>query len=118
MCFFFEVLLEGRPERGPGNSVAIFEIHIVPGYCIGWCQHPLMYSPVYLFSAALSNGSWLSLLFLSPECNFEEHHLCGYSNSWNPNVNWYVGGSVAQEPESNLPVNHTNSQRGEHGLTH
>ncbi|KAF3851606.1 hypothetical protein F7725_013378 [Dissostichus mawsoni] len=69
----YQVLLEGRPERGSGNSVAIFEIHIVTGYCI--------------------------------ECNFEEHHLCGYSNSWNPNVNWYVGGSV--------PVNHsTHHQRG------
>ncbi|XP_045889985.1 MAM domain-containing protein 2a [Micropterus dolomieu] len=77
----YQVLLEGRPEHGSGNSVAIFEIHIVTGYCI--------------------------------ECNFEEHHLCGYSNSWNPNVNWYVGGSVAREPESNLLVNHTNNnQRG------
>ncbi|XP_034055126.1 MAM domain-containing protein 2a isoform X3 [Gymnodraco acuticeps] len=77
----YQVLLEGRPERGSGNSVAIFEIHIVTGYCI--------------------------------ECNFEEHHLCGYSNSWNPNVNWYVGGSVARVPESHLPVNHsTHHQRG------
>uniref|UniRef100_A0A672ZNM9 MAM domain containing 2a n=1 Tax=Sphaeramia orbicularis TaxID=375764 RepID=A0A672ZNM9_9TELE len=75
----YQILLEGRPEPGPGNSVAIFEIHIVPGYCI--------------------------------ECNFEEHHLCGYSNSWNPNVNWYVGGNLATE--TNLLENHsTNSQRG------
>uniref|UniRef100_A0A8C9XNZ5 MAM domain containing 2a n=1 Tax=Sander lucioperca TaxID=283035 RepID=A0A8C9XNZ5_SANLU len=75
----YQVLLEGRPERDSGNHVAIFEIHIVPGFCI--------------------------------ECNFEEHHLCGYSNSWNPNVNWYVGGSVARE--SNLLLNHTtNNQRG------
>ncbi|CAB1322371.1 unnamed protein product [Coregonus sp. 'balchen'] len=57
----YQLLLEGRPSEEAGNSVAIFEIHIVPGYCI--------------------------------ECNFEEHHLCGYSNHWNPNVNWYVGGS-------------------------
>lgn len=77
----YQILLEGQPERGSGNSVAIFEIHIVPGYCL--------------------------------DCNFEEHHLCGYSNSWNPNVNWYVGGSVAREPESNLLINHTNNnQRG------
>ncbi|TNN41506.1 MAM domain-containing protein 2 [Liparis tanakae] len=75
------ILLEGRPERGSGNSVAIFEIHIVPGYCI--------------------------------ECNFEEHHLCGYRNNWNPNVNWYVGGSVARE--ANLLSNHTNNnQRGQY----
>ncbi|XP_069544852.1 MAM domain-containing protein 2-like, partial [Brachyistius frenatus] len=73
------VLLEGRHECNSGNSVAIFEIHIVPGYCI--------------------------------ECNFEEHHLCGYSNSWNPNVNWYVGGSVAME--TNQLLNSTgNNYRG------
>lgn len=56
----------------------------------------------------------LCLYFLFfPECNFEEHHLCGYSNSWNPNVNWYVGG-VAKEPASNLLKEHTNNnnQRG------
>uniref|UniRef100_A0A8C6TNW7 MAM domain containing 2a n=1 Tax=Neogobius melanostomus TaxID=47308 RepID=A0A8C6TNW7_9GOBI len=64
----YQILLEGRLERVPESSVAIFEIHIVPGYCIA--------------------------------CNFEEHHLCGYSNSWNPNVNWYVGGSLPTE--SNL----------------
>ena len=47
------------------------------------------------------------------ECNFEEHHLCGYSNQWNPNVNWYVGGSLARDPQSNLPDDHTmNNQRG------
>lgn len=79
----YQILLEGRPERGPGNDVAIFEIHIVPGYCI--------------------------------ECNFEEHHLCGYSNNWNPNVNWYVGGTVFTEPESNLLENQANNkQRGHH----
>lgn len=75
----YQILLEGQLECGSGNSVAVFEIHIVPGYCI--------------------------------ECNFEEHHLCGYSNSWNPNVNWYVGGSVAIE--LNLLENHTiSNQRG------
>lgn len=30
--------MEGRPSKGAGNSVAIFEIHIVPGYCIGQCS--------------------------------------------------------------------------------
>ncbi|XP_029959960.1 MAM domain-containing protein 2a [Salarias fasciatus] len=75
----YQILLEGRPARGSGNSVAIFEIHIVPGYCI--------------------------------ECNFEEHHLCGYSNSWNPNVNWYVGGSVMREDDQ-LGNNTSNEQRG------
>nr|XP_015191896.1 PREDICTED: MAM domain-containing protein 2 isoform X1 [Lepisosteus oculatus] len=76
-----KILIEGRPGKETGNSVAIFEIHIVPGYCI--------------------------------ECNFEEHHLCGYINIWNPNVNWYVGGSVARDSESNLPDDHTMSnQRG------
>lgn len=58
------------------------------------------------------------VVFAVIECNFEEHHLCGYSNSWNPNVNWYVGGSVARDPESNL-LNYThNNQRGICTLTH
>lgn len=35
LCFLLQILLEGRPGSGFGNSVAIFEIHIVPGYCIG-----------------------------------------------------------------------------------
>ncbi|XP_046872022.1 MAM domain-containing protein 2a isoform X1 [Hypomesus transpacificus] len=77
----YQILMEARPAEEPGNSVAIFEIHIVPGYCL--------------------------------ECNFEEHHLCGYSNHWNPNVNWYVGGSLARDPQSSLPDDHTmNNQRG------
>ncbi|XP_028270677.1 MAM domain-containing protein 2a isoform X2 [Parambassis ranga] len=74
----YQILLEGRPAGGLGKSVAIFEIHIVNGYCI--------------------------------ECDFEEHHMCGYSNSWNPNVNWYVGGVAT---ESNLFGNNTtNNYRG------
>ncbi|CAN9512688.1 unnamed protein product [Ophioblennius macclurei] len=75
----YQILLAGQPDHGSGNSMAIFEIHIVPGYCI--------------------------------ECNFEEHHLCGYSNSWNPNVNWYVGGSVMRE-EDHLLNNTDNELRG------
>lgn len=37
--FLSQILLDGRPEHGSGNSVAIFEIHIVPGYCIGQYRH-------------------------------------------------------------------------------
>ncbi|XP_056314493.1 MAM domain-containing protein 2a isoform X1 [Danio aesculapii] len=77
----YQLLFEAKPTRGMGNSVAVFEIHIIPGYCM--------------------------------ECNFEEHHLCGYSNQWNPNVNWYVGGSLVRDPRSNLPDDHTmNNGRG------
>lgn len=37
LLFIFDIqlLFEGKPSRGMGNSVAIFEIHIIPGYCIG-----------------------------------------------------------------------------------
>ncbi|XP_030647650.1 MAM domain-containing protein 2a, partial [Chanos chanos] len=81
MSSAYQLLIDGQPSKGVGNSIAIFEIHIVPGYCI--------------------------------ECNFEEQHLCGYTNYWNPNVNWYVGGSLAGDPRSNLPSDHTlNSERG------
>uniref|UniRef100_H3DNE1 MAM domain containing 2a n=1 Tax=Tetraodon nigroviridis TaxID=99883 RepID=H3DNE1_TETNG len=59
----FQLLLEGGPGPGSSSRVEVFEILVVPGYCL--------------------------------ECDFEEEHRCGYSNSWNPNVNWYVGGSAA-----------------------
>ncbi|XP_048188748.1 MAM domain-containing protein 2 isoform X2 [Perognathus longimembris pacificus] len=41
------------------------------------------------------------------ECDFEENHLCGFVNRWNPNVNWFVGGGTSQNTHSNLPQDHT-----------
>ncbi|CAH2294096.1 MAM domain-containing 2 isoform X1 [Pelobates cultripes] len=47
------------------------------------------------------------------ECDFEENHLCGYMNSWNPNVNWFVGGGNIRNSHSILPKDHTlNSEIG------
>uniref|UniRef100_A0A8C5Q185 MAM domain containing 2 n=1 Tax=Leptobrachium leishanense TaxID=445787 RepID=A0A8C5Q185_9ANUR len=47
------------------------------------------------------------------ECDFEENHLCGYMNSWNPNVNWFVGGGNIRNSHSILPKDHTlNSETG------
>ena len=46
---------------------------------------------------------------LSPECDYEDSHLCGYGNQWNTNVNWYVGGGVARDPDSSLPDDHTHN---------
>ncbi|KAM4809593.1 MAM domain-containing protein 2 isoform 2-T2 [Rhinophrynus dorsalis] len=47
------------------------------------------------------------------ECDFEENHLCGYMNSWNPNVNWFVGGGNIRNSHSILPKDHTlNSEMG------
>ncbi|KAK7895731.1 hypothetical protein WMY93_021056 [Mugilogobius chulae] len=46
-------------------------------------------SSVSLFEIHVSPGYCL-------ECSFEESHLCGYSNQWNANVNWYVGGGAVQ----------------------
>ncbi|KAK2845655.1 hypothetical protein Q7C36_010509 [Tachysurus vachellii] len=77
----YQLLMDARPNKGKGNSIAIFEIHIIPGYCI--------------------------------ECNFEEDHLCGYQNLWNPNVNWLMGGSLTRDPQSNLLYDKTiNNDRG------
>ncbi|MGH0145593.1 UNVERIFIED_CONTAM: hypothetical protein FKN15_045491, partial [Acipenser sinensis] len=77
----YKIIFVASPGQKPEQSVAIFEILIVPGYCV--------------------------------ECNFEEHHLCGYMNYWNPNVNWYVGGSTIRDGQSNLPFDHTmNNERG------
>ncbi|GAA6097533.1 MAM domain-containing protein 2a isoform X2 [Tachysurus ichikawai] len=81
----YQLLMDARPNKGQGNSIAIFEIHIIPGYCI--------------------------------ECNFEEDHLCGYQNLWNPNVNWLMGGSLTRDPQSNLLYDKTiNNDRAHRSL--
>lgn len=41
------------------------------------------------------------------ECDFEENHLCGFVNRWNPNVNWFVGGGNIRSSHSALPQDHT-----------
>ncbi|KAJ6669568.1 hypothetical protein lerEdw1_000117, partial [Lerista edwardsae] len=41
------------------------------------------------------------------ECNFEENHLCGFTNHWNPNVNWFVGGGNIGNSQSILLRDHT-----------
>lgn len=46
-------------------------------------------------------------LLITLECDFEESHLCGYSNQWNANVNWYVGGGRTQLLHNNIPNDHT-----------
>ncbi|KAF3848793.1 hypothetical protein F7725_015290 [Dissostichus mawsoni] len=71
----YTVVLGGKPGLSAGSSVAVFEIHITPGYCL--------------------------------DCDFEESHLCGYSNQWNANVNWYVGGGGSQILHNNIPNDHT-----------
>ncbi|XP_034752682.1 MAM domain-containing protein 2-like [Etheostoma cragini] len=78
----YRVVIEGKPGQTAGNSVAIFEIHIMPGYCL--------------------------------DCDFEESHLCGYSNEWNANVNWYVGGGGTQILHNNIPDDHTYNNRTGH----
>ncbi|XP_038590676.1 MAM domain-containing protein 2-like isoform X2 [Micropterus salmoides] len=78
----YRVVIEGKPGRSTGSSVAIFEIHISPGYCL--------------------------------ECDFEESHLCGYSNQWNANVNWYVGAGGVQFLNTNMPNDHTYNKRTGH----
>lgn len=51
---------------------------------------------------------------LLPECDFEENHLCGFVNRWNPNVNWFVGGGNIRNSPSVLPQDHTfKSELGE-----
>lgn len=78
----YRVVIEGKPGLSAGSSVAIFEIHISPGYCL--------------------------------ECDFEESHLCGYSNQWNANVNWFVGGGGGQLTHNNIPNDHTYNNKTGH----
>ncbi|XP_070706664.1 MAM domain-containing protein 2-like [Pempheris klunzingeri] len=76
----YRVVIEGKPGLSTGSSLAIFEIHISPGYCL--------------------------------DCDFEESHLCGYSNQWNANVNWYVGGGGGLH--NNMPNDHTYNNKTGH----
>ncbi|XP_041666389.1 MAM domain-containing protein 2-like isoform X1 [Cheilinus undulatus] len=78
----YRVVVEGKPGASPGSSVAIFEIHISPGYCL--------------------------------DCDFEESHLCGYSNQWNANVNWFVGGGMGQLLHNDMPNDHTYNNKTGH----
>ncbi|KAG8455239.1 hypothetical protein GDO86_001438 [Hymenochirus boettgeri] len=41
------------------------------------------------------------------ECDFEDNLLCGYMNSWNPNVNWFVGGGNIRNSHAILAKDHT-----------
>lgn len=45
------------------------------------------------------------------ECDFEESHLCGYSNQWNANVNWYIGAGRGQLLHNNMPGGHAYNQK-------
>ncbi|CAJ1070841.1 MAM domain-containing protein 2-like isoform X1 [Xyrichtys novacula] len=78
----YRVVVEGKPGGSPGSSVAVFEIHISPGYCL--------------------------------DCDFEESHLCGYSNQWNANVNWFVGGGGGQLLHNDMPNDHTYNNKTGH----
>ncbi|XP_033981812.1 MAM domain-containing protein 2-like [Trematomus bernacchii] len=78
----YTVVIGGKPGLSTGSSVAVFEIHITPGYCL--------------------------------DCDFEESHLCGYSNQWNANVNWYVGGGGSQILHNNIPNDHTYNNKTGH----
>uniref|UniRef100_A0A7N8YN43 MAM domain-containing protein 2-like n=1 Tax=Mastacembelus armatus TaxID=205130 RepID=A0A7N8YN43_9TELE len=78
----YRVVIEGKPGQSPGSSVAIFEIHISPGYCL--------------------------------DCDFDESHLCGYSNQWNANVNWFVGGGRVQLLQNDVLNDHTYNNKTGH----
>uniref|UniRef100_A0A8C3ASD4 MAM domain containing 2 n=1 Tax=Cyclopterus lumpus TaxID=8103 RepID=A0A8C3ASD4_CYCLU len=64
-------------------------------------------SSVAIFEIHISSGHCL-------ECDFEESHLCGYSNQWNANVNWYVGGGGGQLLQNNIPNDHTYNNKTGH----
>lgn len=54
-----------------------------------------------------THACWQDALCVSPDCDFEQPHLCGYKNQWNANVNWYVGGGKIQLLHNNMPYDHT-----------
>lgn len=69
----------------------------------------LPFRVVVVGTSGRAEGSSVSLfeIHISPgyclECDFEESHLCGYSNQWNANVNWFVGGGRTQLLDNDLP---------------
>ncbi|ETE67807.1 hypothetical protein L345_06406, partial [Ophiophagus hannah] len=58
------------------------------------------FASIAIFEIKISNGYCI-------ECDFEENHLCGFMNRWNPNVNWFVGGGNIGNSQSILPKDHT-----------
>ncbi|CAM4673483.1 MAM domain-containing protein 2 isoform X1 [Lepidochelys kempii] len=61
---------------------------------------------IAVFEIKITNGYCI-------ECDFEENHLCGFMNQWNPNVNWFVGGGNVRNSQSIFPRDHTfNSELG------
>ncbi|KAL4609217.1 MAM domain-containing protein 2-like [Arapaima gigas] len=83
-----QVVFKGWLGAEAGSGVALFRIDIIPGYCIGqW--------PPHLATVRVSTAQGWSPLVCSPECDFEEPHLCAYSTPWSHGAAWYVGGSHA-----------------------
>ncbi|XP_068190736.1 MAM domain-containing protein 2-like [Antennarius striatus] len=64
-------------------------------------------SSVAIFEIHISSGYCL-------ECDFEDSHLCGYSNQWNANVNWFVGGGGLHLLQNNIPNDHTYNNKTGH----
>lgn len=68
----------------------------------------VMFLPLFLICFLIM------FFFLGLDCDFEESHLCGYSNQWNANVNWFVGGGGSQLLSNDMLDDHTyNNKTGE-----
>lgn len=93
------------------NAVSSFiNIDVI---CTAMCKtRPV---PSNSLSSSFCNENVCTELLMSAiaECDFEENHLCGFVNRWNPNVNWFVGGGNIRNSQSILPKDHTlNSELG------
>ncbi|XP_016428774.1 MAM domain-containing protein 2a [Sinocyclocheilus rhinocerous] len=92
----YQLLFEAKPSRAMGNSVALFEIHIIPGYCLGKSSLLYLgYNVVFEVAFNSPRGGYVALddISFSPEfchtetepafdpsvanCDFEEG-LCQY----------------------------------------
>jgi len=70
-----------------------------------YIKQPVLSSSIY--SSFYKEDVCTELVFAIAECDFEENHLCGFVNRWNPNVNWFVGGGNIRNSQSILPKDHT-----------
>ncbi|XP_066472302.1 MAM domain-containing protein 2 isoform X2 [Tiliqua scincoides] len=99
----FDHLLWTTTERSESWLIASLDVRNSTNKCKIILEAVLgreLFASVAIFEIKITTGYCI-------ECNFEENHLCGFTNHWNPNVNWFVGGGNIGNSQSILLRDHT-----------
>lgn len=78
-CVVNQVVIEGKPGQVSGSSVAIFEIHISPGFCLGLWLHRYITHTSFLnqkgkmIHTCIPKQRPLVLCFLNSHADTHEH---------------------------------------------